>query len=114
MKRDTDQDFANLEDKIDFLTEIVQQLRLEVLSLKDELHLKREKSVRKKEKDSDINSTPIVEGDICIVLNKYKGLQGTKFKVTSVNGDKIHFWHNGYPTWRIRTNVKKIAHGTDK
>lgn len=113
MKRDTDQDSANLEDKIDYLTDIVQQLRLEVLSLKDELRAEREKGVRKKESDIDINSTPIVIGDVCVVLNKYKGLQGTQFKVTKVTGDKIHFWHNGYPTWRIRTNVKKIAHGTN-
>ena len=91
MKQDTNQNSANLEDKIDFLTDVVQKLSLEVQSLKEELRSEREKSVRKKEEDIDISSTPIIEGDICIVLNKYKGLQGTRFKVTKVNGDKIHF-----------------------
>ena len=59
--------------------------------------IKRRIAPIKEEKDEtkkdyiNINDTPIVKGDICRVLNKYKGLQGLEFKVTKVTGDKIHF-----------------------
>ena len=95
--------------------ELVQDLRLEVKSLKQELQelksdgLSETKQV-KQENPRDPDDTPIVEGDICEVLNSYKGLKGTRLKVTKSANDKIHFIHNGYPTWRIRKNVRKIAH----
>ena len=114
MKRETDQDSLRLERKIDLLTDIVQELRIEVQSLKEELRSIKEGKTETKKEDFNINDTPIVKDDICRVLNKYKGLQGLEFKVTKVTGDKIHFWHNGYPTWRIRTNVEKIAHAIKK
>ena len=115
MKEERNQD---IESKVDFLTSLVQELRLEIGSLRREvLELKLEKKVEKTESKqenfTDPNDTPIVEGDICEILNNYKGLKGTKFKVTKSENDKIHFRINGYPTWRIRKNVKKIAHSRE-
>ena len=72
-----------------------------------------EKAQPKQEKFVDPDDTPIVEGDICEILNNYKGLKGTRFKVTKSENDKIHFRINGYPTWRIRKNVKKISHSRE-
>ena len=57
-----DQDSTNLEDNFIFLTDIIQS------------KAKFRRTIRKKEEDIDINSTPIIEGDICVALNKYKGL----------------------------------------
>ena len=115
MKGERSQD---IEDKVDFLTSLVQELRLEIGSLRREvleLKLERgtEKAQPKQEKFVDPDDTPIVEGDICEILNSYKGLKGTRFKVTRSENDKIHFRINGYPTWRLRKNVKKISHSRE-
>ena len=69
-----------LERKIDFLVELVQDLRLEVRSLKREVQqLKSDGSPgtrqTKQEDPRDPDDTPIIEGDICEVLNNYKGLK---------------------------------------
>lgn len=115
MKEEGNQD---IEGKVDFLTSLVQELRLEIGSLRREiLELKLEKGTEKAqpkhEKFVDPDDTPIIEGDICEILNNYKGLKGTRFKVTKSENDKIHFRINGYPTWRIRKNVKKISHSRE-
>ena len=103
-----------LEDKIDFLMDLVKGLRLEIRSLRQEIQeLKSRSTPAAKQNFRDPDYTPIIEGDICEVLNSYKGLKGIKFKVTKSTDDKIHFIHNGYPTWRARKNVRKIAHARD-
>lgn len=74
--------------------ELVQDLRLEVKSLKQELQelksdgLSETKQV-KQENPRDPDDTPIVEGDICEVLNSYKGLKGTRLKVTKSANEKF-------------------------
>lgn len=106
---------TELEDKVDFLVDLVKDLRLEIRSLRQEVQeLESNNNTAskpvKQEDPRDPDDTPIIEGDICEVLNSYKGLKGTRFKVTKSTGDKIHFIHNGYPTWRARKNVRKLAH----
>ena len=74
--------------------ELVQDLRLEVKSLKQELQelksdgLSETKQV-KQENPRDPDDTPIVEGDICEVLNSYKGLKGIRLKVTKSANEKF-------------------------
>ena len=40
----------------------------------------------------------------------YTVLKGEKFVATNIMNNKVNFWHNGYPSWKIRKNVRKISH----
>lgn len=111
---------ASIERKLDILTSLVQELKLEIRTLKGEIHQLRSKesiphsTTSSKEAYIDPDDTPIVIGDHCEVLNKYKGLRGYQFKVTNVVNEKVYFISNGYTTWRARKNVRKIAHKSEK
>ena len=99
----------DLEKKIDELTSTVKQLRIDIKELKrknDSEHAERHAS----QENKDINKTPLRDNDVCIILNNHKGLQGKKISVDYIKGKRVYFTINGNKSWRIRTNLMKIAH----
>ena len=120
-KRDRDQE--KILNKIDELTNLVEELRVEVKDLKQKRD-KRESNTSpaiNRQSDSDYpytrteldnpDTTSTLEvGDICIILNKYKGLKGRTIVVSHFLHDQVNFTIDGRKSWRIRHNLGKIGH----
>lgn len=123
MQNRRDRDQEEILNRIDELTELVQELRVEIRDLKQERNQQRNNNIppvnnqnnsdypyTQDEFDNPDTTSTLEVGDICIILNKYKGLKGRTIVVKHFLHDQVHFTIDGRKSWRIRHNLGKIGH----
>ena len=89
-----------LHEKIDNLTRLVEQLSIEVASLRD--------SERERKNQQESRNQEFLPGDRIRILNNHKGTEGKTAIVTRVHKDKVYFKLEGKHTYRLAHNIERI------